>query len=81
MTWPIGPNLAPGWIAATIKEEGQTCGCDSSLLNKSVFSSNSVNPTVPLRFEFAQCLVLDFGDAWVVKRGLGLSDEVTLTVP
>ncbi|MBW0572463.1 hypothetical protein O181_112178 [Austropuccinia psidii MF-1] len=28
MTWPIGPNLAPGWIAATIKEEGQTRGCD-----------------------------------------------------
>ncbi|MBW0562005.1 hypothetical protein O181_101720 [Austropuccinia psidii MF-1] len=23
MTWPIGPNLAPGWIAAAIKEEGQ----------------------------------------------------------
>ncbi|MBW0579243.1 hypothetical protein O181_118958 [Austropuccinia psidii MF-1] len=30
MTWPIGPNLAPGWIAATIKEEGQTRGCDSN---------------------------------------------------
>ncbi|MBW0560895.1 hypothetical protein O181_100610 [Austropuccinia psidii MF-1] len=29
MTWPIGPNLAPGWIAATIKEEGQTRGCDT----------------------------------------------------
>ncbi|MBW0559366.1 hypothetical protein O181_099081 [Austropuccinia psidii MF-1] len=28
MTWPIGPNLAPGWIAATIKEEGQTRACD-----------------------------------------------------
>ncbi|MBW0586430.1 hypothetical protein O181_126145 [Austropuccinia psidii MF-1] len=52
-----------------------------NLLNKSFFSSESFNPTVPLRFEFAQCLVLDFGDAWVAKRGLGSSDEVTLTVP
>ncbi|MBW0499862.1 hypothetical protein O181_039577 [Austropuccinia psidii MF-1] len=26
---PILPNLAPGWIAPTIKEEGQTRGCDS----------------------------------------------------
>ncbi|MBW0542425.1 hypothetical protein O181_082140 [Austropuccinia psidii MF-1] len=52
-----------------------------NLLNKSFFSSESFNPTVPLRFEFARCLVLDFGDAWVAKRGLGLSDEVTLTVP
>ncbi|MBW0539707.1 hypothetical protein O181_079422 [Austropuccinia psidii MF-1] len=52
-----------------------------NLLNKSFFSSESFNPTVPLRFEFAQCLVLDFGDAWVEKRGLGSSDEVTLTVP
>ncbi|MBW0495281.1 hypothetical protein O181_034996 [Austropuccinia psidii MF-1] len=32
MTWPIGPNLAPGWIAATIKEEGQTRGCDTQTL-------------------------------------------------
>ncbi|MBW0585545.1 hypothetical protein O181_125260 [Austropuccinia psidii MF-1] len=32
MTWPIGPNLAPGWIAATIKEEGQTHGCDMNPL-------------------------------------------------
>ncbi|MBW0541714.1 hypothetical protein O181_081429 [Austropuccinia psidii MF-1] len=30
MTWPIGPNLAPGWIAATIKEEGQARGCDNN---------------------------------------------------
>ncbi|MBW0462378.1 hypothetical protein O181_002093 [Austropuccinia psidii MF-1] len=52
-----------------------------NLLNQGSFSSESFNPTVPLRFEFAQCLVLDFGDAWVAKRGLGLSDEVTLTVP
>ncbi|MBW0586872.1 hypothetical protein O181_126587, partial [Austropuccinia psidii MF-1] len=52
-----------------------------NLLNKSFFSSESFNPTVPLRFEFARCLVLDFGDAWVAKRGLGSSDEVTLTVP
>ncbi|MBW0481315.1 hypothetical protein O181_021030 [Austropuccinia psidii MF-1] len=52
-----------------------------SLLNKSFFSSESFNPTLPLRFEFAQCLLLDFGDAWVEKGGLGLSDEVTLTVP
>ncbi|MBW0550584.1 hypothetical protein O181_090299 [Austropuccinia psidii MF-1] len=52
-----------------------------NLLNKSFFSSESFNPTVPLRFEFAQCLVLDFGDSWVAKRGLGSSDEVTLTVP
>ncbi|MBW0581000.1 hypothetical protein O181_120715 [Austropuccinia psidii MF-1] len=40
MTWPIGPNLAPVWIAATIKEEGQTCGCDSELENK--------HPTFPV---------------------------------
>ncbi|MBW0539828.1 hypothetical protein O181_079543 [Austropuccinia psidii MF-1] len=52
-----------------------------NLLNKSFFSSESFNPTVPLRFELAQCLVLDFGDAWVAKHGLGSSDEVTLTVP
>ncbi|MBW0487973.1 hypothetical protein O181_027688 [Austropuccinia psidii MF-1] len=52
--------------------------CD--LLNKSFFSSEYFNPTLPLRFEFAQCLVLDFGDAWVAKRSLGSSDEVTLTV-
>ncbi|MBW0582699.1 hypothetical protein O181_122414 [Austropuccinia psidii MF-1] len=32
-------------------------------------------------FEFKQCLVLDFGDSWVEKRGLGSSDEVTFTVP
>ncbi|MBW0494616.1 hypothetical protein O181_034331 [Austropuccinia psidii MF-1] len=51
------------------------------LLNKSFFSSESFNPTVPLRFEFAQFLVLYFGDAWVEKRCLGSSDEVTLTVP
>ncbi|MBW0557156.1 hypothetical protein O181_096871 [Austropuccinia psidii MF-1] len=51
------------------------------LLDKSFFSSESFNPTVPLKFEFAQCLVLDFGDAWVAKHGLGSSDEVTLTVP
>ncbi|MBW0572557.1 hypothetical protein O181_112272 [Austropuccinia psidii MF-1] len=31
MTWPIGPNLAPGWISATFKEEGQACGCDTTL--------------------------------------------------
>ncbi|MBW0584115.1 hypothetical protein O181_123830 [Austropuccinia psidii MF-1] len=53
--------------------------CD--LLNKSFFSSESFNPIVHLRFEFARCLVLDFGDAWVAKCGLGLSDEVTLTLP
>ncbi|MBW0553348.1 hypothetical protein O181_093063 [Austropuccinia psidii MF-1] len=52
-----------------------------NLMNKIFFSSESSNPTVPLRFEFAQCLVLDFGDAWVAKHGLGSSDEVTLTVP
>ncbi|MBW0572064.1 hypothetical protein O181_111779 [Austropuccinia psidii MF-1] len=52
-----------------------------NLLNKSFFSSESFNPTVPLRFDFARCLVLDFGDAWVANRGLGSSDEVTLTVP
>ncbi|MBW0534942.1 hypothetical protein O181_074657 [Austropuccinia psidii MF-1] len=52
-----------------------------NLPNKSFFSSESFNPAVPLRFEFAQCLVLDFGDAWVAKRGLVSSDEVTLTVP
>ncbi|MBW0567490.1 hypothetical protein O181_107205 [Austropuccinia psidii MF-1] len=34
MTWPIGPNLAPGWIAATIKEEGQTRGCDKTSENQ-----------------------------------------------
>ncbi|MBW0590434.1 hypothetical protein O181_130149 [Austropuccinia psidii MF-1] len=51
------------------------------LLNKSFFSSESFNPTLPLRFEFARCLVLDFGNAWVAKHGLGSSDEVTLTVP
>ncbi|MBW0499182.1 hypothetical protein O181_038897 [Austropuccinia psidii MF-1] len=33
------------------------------------------------KFEFAQFLVLDFGDSWVEKRGLGSSDEVTLSVP
>ncbi|MBW0561072.1 hypothetical protein O181_100787 [Austropuccinia psidii MF-1] len=52
-----------------------------SLLKKSFFSSESFNPTVPLRFEFEKCLVLDFGDSWVEKRSLGSSDEVTLTVP
>ncbi|MBW0493210.1 hypothetical protein O181_032925 [Austropuccinia psidii MF-1] len=52
-----------------------------SLGNKDFFSSESFNPTVPLRFEFSQCFVLDFGDAWVAKRGLGSSDEVTLTLP
>ncbi|MBW0545629.1 hypothetical protein O181_085344 [Austropuccinia psidii MF-1] len=52
-----------------------------NLLNKSVFSSESFTPTVPLRFEFSQCLELEFGDAWVAKRVLGSSDEVTLTVP
>ncbi|MBW0545406.1 hypothetical protein O181_085121 [Austropuccinia psidii MF-1] len=52
-----------------------------NLLNRSFFSSESFNPTVPLRFEFSQCLVLDFGDSWVEKQGLGSSDEVTLTVP
>ncbi|MBW0538992.1 hypothetical protein O181_078707 [Austropuccinia psidii MF-1] len=52
-----------------------------NLLNKSFFSSESFNPTVPLRFELGQCLVLDFGDALVAKCGLGLSDEVTVTVP
>ncbi|MBW0509252.1 hypothetical protein O181_048967 [Austropuccinia psidii MF-1] len=52
-----------------------------NLLNKSFISSESFNPTVPLRFEFAQCLLLDFGDAWVAKRSLCSSDEVTLTVP
>ncbi|MBW0581163.1 hypothetical protein O181_120878 [Austropuccinia psidii MF-1] len=41
-----------------------------SLLNKSFFSSESFNPTVPLRFEFSQFLVLEFGDAWVEKQVL-----------
>ncbi|MBW0542049.1 hypothetical protein O181_081764 [Austropuccinia psidii MF-1] len=52
-----------------------------NLVNKSFFSSESFNPNVPLRFEFARCLVLHFGDAWVAKRVLGSSDEVTLNVP
>ncbi|MBW0503466.1 hypothetical protein O181_043181 [Austropuccinia psidii MF-1] len=51
-----------------------------NLLNKCFFSSESFNPIVTLRFEFAQCSVLDFGDAWVEMRGLGSSYEVTLTV-
>ncbi|MBW0548640.1 hypothetical protein O181_088355 [Austropuccinia psidii MF-1] len=52
-----------------------------NLLNKSFLSSESFSPTVPLRFEFAQFFVLEFGDSWVEKRGLGSIDEVTLTVP
>ncbi|MBW0486649.1 hypothetical protein O181_026364 [Austropuccinia psidii MF-1] len=52
-----------------------------NLLNKNFFSSESFNPTVPLRFEFEQCFLLDFGDAWVEKHSLGSSYEVTLTVP
>ncbi|MBW0466227.1 hypothetical protein O181_005942 [Austropuccinia psidii MF-1] len=52
-----------------------------NLLNKSFLSSESFDPTVPPRFEIARLWVLDLGDAWVAKRGLGLSDEVTLTVP
>ncbi|MBW0572577.1 hypothetical protein O181_112292 [Austropuccinia psidii MF-1] len=34
MTWPIGPNLAPGCFAATIKEEGQTRGCDRAIIGQ-----------------------------------------------
>ncbi|MBW0572043.1 hypothetical protein O181_111758 [Austropuccinia psidii MF-1] len=52
-----------------------------NLLNKRFFSSESLNPTVPLRLEFARFLVLDFGDAWVAKCSLGSCDEVTMTVP
>ncbi|MBW0559541.1 hypothetical protein O181_099256 [Austropuccinia psidii MF-1] len=51
-----------------------------NLLNKSFFSSEYFNPTVPLRFEFLQCLVLEFGDDLVEKHNLGSSDEVRLTV-
>ncbi|MBW0490930.1 hypothetical protein O181_030645 [Austropuccinia psidii MF-1] len=31
MMRPIGPNLAPGWIVTTIKEEGQTPGFDTDM--------------------------------------------------
>ncbi|MBW0480883.1 hypothetical protein O181_020598 [Austropuccinia psidii MF-1] len=51
------------------------------LLNKSFLSSESFNPTLNYRLEFAQCLILDFGDAWVEKHSLGSSAKVTLTVP
>ncbi|MBW0482789.1 hypothetical protein O181_022504 [Austropuccinia psidii MF-1] len=51
-----------------------------TLLDKSFFSSEYFNPTVPLRFEFAQCLILDFGDSWVEKCGFASNEEVTLTV-
>ncbi|MBW0525119.1 hypothetical protein O181_064834 [Austropuccinia psidii MF-1] len=53
--------------------------CD--LLNKGFFSYEYFNLTVPLRFEFSRCLVLEFGHAWVEKQGLDSSDEVKLTVP
>ena len=52
-----------------------------NLLNMSFFSYKYFNPNLPIRFKFAQCLVLHFGDSWVEKHHLGLSDEVTLTVP
>ncbi|MBW0581222.1 hypothetical protein O181_120937 [Austropuccinia psidii MF-1] len=42
----IEPNLAPGWIAATIKEEGQTRGCDrrhqNALMRHSPSSSEAL---------------------------------------
>ncbi|MBW0483523.1 hypothetical protein O181_023238 [Austropuccinia psidii MF-1] len=53
----------------------------SNILKKRFFSLESFNPTVPLRFELAQFLAIDFGDSWVAKLGLGSSNEVTLTVP
>ncbi|MBW0539045.1 hypothetical protein O181_078760 [Austropuccinia psidii MF-1] len=65
--------VEPVWLCSN----GYICNS----LNKSFFSSDSFSFTVHLTFEFALCLVLDFGDAWVAKRGLGSSDGVTLTVP
>ncbi|MBW0512012.1 hypothetical protein O181_051727 [Austropuccinia psidii MF-1] len=52
-----------------------------NILNKSFFSSESFHPTVPIRFGFSRCLVLDFGVSLVEKHSLGSSDEVTLNLP
>ncbi|MBW0538192.1 hypothetical protein O181_077907 [Austropuccinia psidii MF-1] len=74
IAYNMGKNLVePVWL--------RTNKYIYNLLNKSFFSSESFNPTLPYRFEFEQCLVLDFGDAWVAKHGPGSSDEVTLAVP
>ncbi|MBW0494623.1 hypothetical protein O181_034338 [Austropuccinia psidii MF-1] len=53
MTWPIGPNLAPGWIAATIKEEGQTRGCDRSQFQKKIKQVLHHIPTFQYQYQIS----------------------------